>query len=385
MEILFVSHKFPPAIGGMEKQSYELITGMERYAKVHRLVYDGSGSIIRFFYCLKKNIIRICKENPRISVIHFNDGLITAFCARHKGYEHLKRTATLHGLDVVFPSNIYHCHILPRFNNFDKLIAVSQATAESAISLGIHPNKLTVIHNGVDVKDFRDQNSVNIQNTLAKFGIDYQNQPILVAMGRPVRRKGFSWFIKSVVPLLKGEFLFLLIGPYHSKPTAAERFLFFLPKNLKEKLTLFLGFPSDTPALRTLLVDPEFSKSVKHLGRLHDAEVKTIFAAASGFVMPNIQVDGDMEGFGLVCLEAVIAGVPVFAADIDGIPDAIRDGKNGYLLPSGDPEAWAQRLNVLLANPKSEKLNVAAFRAYTIENYNWEKMTKAYYELFKSL
>lgn len=385
MEVLFVSHKFPPAIGGMEKQSYELITGMDQYCKVHRIVYEGNGSVLGFFFSLRKRIVRICKENPGISVIHFSDGLLTAFCSWHKGYGHLKRTATLHGLDVVFPSKIYHKYILPRFNRLDKLIAVSTATANRAMALGIDPDRLTVIPNGVDTQLTREAEHPEIAKVLEGFNIHYQGQCIFVAMGRPVRRKGFSWFIENVVPLLRGDFLLLLIGPFEREPTKNERFLSVLPKGFSEKLMLFLGFPSDRARIRELLPDPKVASSVKHLGRLPSEQIKVILTSANGFVMPNIHVEGDMEGFGLVCLEAAMSGLPVFAADIDGIPDAVRHEKNGYLLPAAKPQAWADRLNEAIANPEQDKKQGKAFRQYTIENYNWDKMVKTYYQLFLSL
>ncbi|MDR1601380.1 MAG: glycosyltransferase [Tannerella sp.] len=64
-------------------------------------------------------------------------------------------------------------------------------------------------------------------------------------------------------------------------------------------------------------------------------KVRVVFFCdkVDAFLMPNIPVEGDMEGFGLVCLEASACGTLVFAADIDGIPDAVRNGKNGFLLP----------------------------------------------------
>jgi hypothetical protein len=79
MEILFVTHKYPPSIGGMEKQSFELINGMKRYAKVHAIIYDGRESRFRFFLTLRSKIIQACRSHPGISIIHFNDGLIASF------------------------------------------------------------------------------------------------------------------------------------------------------------------------------------------------------------------------------------------------------------------------------------------------------------------
>ncbi|CAG5068159.1 Alpha-maltose-1-phosphate synthase [Dyadobacter sp. CECT 9623] len=384
MEILFVSHKYPPAVGGMEKQSYELITGMERHCKVHRIVFDGNESTVSYFLLLKKRILRTCADNPGISIIHFNDGLIAAFCSRHKGYNHLKRTATLHGLDVVFPSKIYHKFILPRFNRFDKLIAVSRATASEAQRLGIDKNKIVVIPNGVDTRIEIAKSPITLTEMLANHGIDYRGERILLALGRPVRRKGMSWFIENVVPLLKGNFLVLLVGAYEPVAGGTERLLSRLPKKPAGKISLFLGFPTDNAPLRQLFQEPEVAERVKHLKRLPTTEVQLLLSQSAAFIMPNIKVAGDMEGFGLVCLEAVMAGATVFAADIDGIPDAIQDGKNGYLLPSGNAKIWAERINEVIASTQPNE-HKAAFRQYTIENFGWEKMVRGYYDLFKSL
>ncbi|SKB78056.1 glycosyltransferase family 4 protein [Dyadobacter psychrophilus] len=385
MEILFVSHKFPPSVGGMEKQSFELITGMERYCKVHRLVYEGKGSILTFFLGLRSNILRACKDHPNITVIHFNDALLATFCLGHKGYEHLKRTVTLHGLDVVFPSQIYRKRIFPKFNRLDLFIAVSRATADHAIAQGINADKVIVIPNGVDTEPGRaHQHSKRTAELLEKYAIPVDRH-LLVAVGRPVKRKGFSWFIREVIPKLDPRFFVLLIGPFEHRPTVSERLLSLLPHKLRENIMLFLGFGSDAAAIRSLLDNPDFNRSFKHLGRLPSEHKRIILQSSDAFVMPNIHVDGDMEGFGLVCLEAAMAGALVFAADIDGIPDAIKDGKNGFLLPSQNAKTWATRLNELIDDREMFDRHRQAFQEFTAANYSWDKMVKAYYEACKRL
>ncbi|MBB4034775.1 hypothetical protein GGR21_000662 [Dysgonomonas hofstadii] len=81
MEVLFVSHKFPPSTGGMENQCYQLVTGMEKKCKVHRLIFDNKGSKLLFFLTLIRKIRKTCKEHPGINIIHFNDALIAGFCS----------------------------------------------------------------------------------------------------------------------------------------------------------------------------------------------------------------------------------------------------------------------------------------------------------------
>ena len=386
MEILFVSHKYPPAVGGMEKQSYELIQGMKQFTKVHAIVYEGGESRFRFFLLLRKRILQTLQENPGITAIHFNDGLMGAICAGHKGYEHLLRAVTLHGLEVVFPNSLYQRYILPRFNRYDLVIAVSRATADACIARGLSPEKIVVIPNGVDAALAETVQRADFkQFMLEKYGVDTAGRRILVAMGRSVRRKGFSWFIENVVPKLRGNVVFLMIGPFQRQPGGFEIFLRYLPAFLRNQVALFAGFPTDEAAIRLLLERPELRDKVRHLGKLPFDDIRQILSAADAFLMPNIPIRGDMEGFGLVCLEACLCGAAVFASRQDGITEAIHDAENGVLLPPGDPIAWTSALNALLENPAAFAMQKAAAKRYTLEHFGWDKMAGAYWAQFARL
>jgi glycosyltransferase involved in cell wall biosynthesis len=384
MEILFVSHKHPPFTGGMEKQSFELVNGMKRYAKVHSIVYEGKENKIRFFLLLKKRIYKYCRLHPGISVIHYNDGLIAAWCRHFKRYPHIRQTVTLHGLDVVFPNIFYRRFILPSFNRFHLVVAVSSGTAKAAINRGILPEKIITIANGVDtsISDTTGLSSDFATHFKKQYGQSLEQRKIIVAMGRPVKRKGFSWFIKEVLPLLQEETLFLLIGPFKVQETMGSKILRSLPTLLRTRIELLLGLPSDQHTIRQLLAITKEKQNVMHLGRLPFSSIQQVLHAAHAFVMPNLPVYGDMEGFGLVCLEACLCGATVFAANIDGIPDAIHHQKNGYLLPADNAEIWAATLQRFLQQDTSHNTEAIA---YTKEHFSWDKMVKAYYEAFLSL
>jgi glycosyltransferase involved in cell wall biosynthesis len=368
MEILFVSHKYPPSTGGMEKQSFELINGMERYARVHMLVYEGQESLLSFFINLQKRITQIITENPGIQMIHFNDGLIGTFCSFHKAYAHIPRSVTLHGLDVTFPSSFYRNRLLTRMNRYDKIIAVSEATAKEAIKAGLDPQKVVTVPNGVDTKEseFKEEK------------LPFTDpRPFLLMLGRPVERKGFSWFMKHVLPLVRQKYQLIIVGPYKDKPGTLERLLYILPETLRNRIMLFLGFPSDSAKLRKILPG---NPDVKHLGHLPYSTIIQLFRRSAAFLMPNIHQEGDMEGFGLVCLEASVNGALVLASEVDGIPSAIHADKNGILLPTEDPSAWAKALmNLEQYQDKKE-----TFTLYTKENFSWDRMVQAYLRVFQN-
>lgn len=382
MEVLFVSHKFPPSTGGMEKQSYELVTRFEKKGKVHRLVYEKKGSVVFFFLFLYSRIKQICRENPNIKIIHFNDALIASFCIFLPKKNGIKYVVTLHGLDVVFPSSIYHQSIFKRLIRFDHFIAVSRATATKAIELGIPSAKVSVIPNGVSTEEAPTHPGETYQNWLESKGIASSNQTTLMMLGRAVSRKGFSWFSNEVMPLLGGDFCLYMAGPFRFEPSFQERLIYLLPTTFQQKLMLFLGYASDEREIRKAL---KINPNIHHFGRVSFDEKNMLLQHADAFLMPNIHVEGDMEGFGLVCLEAAINKTLVFAADTEGIPDAIQDHKNGFLLPSENADVWAERLRHFAVNKALYKAQKDNFSNFTKENYNWEKMVDAYFIRFEEI
>jgi glycosyltransferase involved in cell wall biosynthesis len=91
--------------------------------------------------------------------------------------------------------------------------------------------------------------------------------------------------------------------------------------------------------------------------------------------MPNVVVPGDIEGFGLVALEAAVTGLPVVAARLQGIVDAVHHGGNGVLVETGDAAGFTKAvLEVLEYAPERR----AAIREYTLRHFSWQSMAEAY-------
>jgi len=386
MEILFITHKYPPSIGGMERQSFELTQRMKQHAVVHLLCCAGAAHKVRFFASLKRRIREKLRQHPGITILHFNDGLAAAFCSGAHDFPECIRTVTIHGLDIVFPNTVYQRYILPRFNRFQSVIAVSQATAQACVQRGIRPEKIKVIPNGVDHDiAFYEPSPADRAAFMEKYEGVFDGKITLVLMGRPVLRKGFSWFLQAVFPELPADFQVLIIGPFREKRPFSTTLLQLLPPFFRKQLELLFGLPSDEDNLRTLLRSPELQGRVRHLGKLPFTHVMQVMSAADAFVMPNIPVAGDMEGFGLVCLEANLRGLPVFAANLEGITEAVQDQKNGWLLPAGNTSAWLTALGMLHQNPAFIRSFGQQARQYVLENFGWEKMTVGYYAHFEGL
>lgn len=385
MEILFITHKYPPSVGGMQKQSFELISGIEKRCKVHKLVLPPDESKITFFYLLKKRVKKILEKNPGIDLIHLNDGLMAIFSLGLRKITNIPIVVTIHGLDIVLPSKIFQTRILPKFKNYQGFIAVSKATGTECEKRGLGKN-LTVVRNGVDVEMASIPTDPEIDKKLGdKLGIDITNKKILVTIGRPVERKGFSWFLKNVLPELDDDTIYLMIGPKQKYIRTQNFFLSLLPKRLKTIITLIFGIGFDEIRIHNILKNPEINSKAFYLGKTKFGEMVQILKRADMFIMPNISIYGDAEGFGLVALEATICGTPVLASGIEGITDAIIDNENGYLLPSESPLIWSSTIKTLLSDPVGLRKFGEKAKDYTIENYSWEHMVDGYLEFFQKV
>src|SRR5207302_8010578 len=102
--------------------------------------------------------------------------------------------------------------------------------------------------------------------------------------------------------------------------------------------------------IETRIASLHLGDHVVLLGRVDDDTLRAAYHVTDLFVMPNIPVQNDIEGFGLVALEAAAAGRYVVASKLDGIPEAIIPGENGTLLDPLDSEAFATTILDLLAD-----------------------------------
>lgn len=387
MEILFISHKYPPTIGGMEKQCYELVSRIEKRHTVHKLILNKEDEgVVSFFYKVRKRAKQILKANPKIDLIYLNDGLMGFFSLWLKSYTSIPVVITFHGLDLVFPNTYFQNKVIPKFRYFDAFINVSAATAQECINRGFDPKKIHIVPNGVEhsLSTLEVDETDLKQRFREKYQVDLDHKNIIISLGRPVRRKGFSWFVEKVVPALDNDTLFIMVGPRtgKEKPPIWKRVL---PKKWIEEINLFLGATNDESRLFVLAQKPEIQQKIIQTGSIPFQDVMGLLGLADLFVMPNVKVQGDAEGFGLVALEASLRGTPVLAAKLEGITEAVQHEKNGYLLPSENAGAWIEKINTLLQDKKKLKEQGETFKNYTLSQFSWEKMVDGYLTIFEEV
>ena len=359
----------------MEKQSYELINGIGKHVAIFSIVYDGRESLWMFFIRLRSKVQKIVNLHPEIDVIHLNDGLMaTIFYLLKIPTSGIKIVVTFHGLDVVFPLGIFQNVLLPKLHQYDAFVCVSDATRQACLDRGFQKDKLFIVDNGVE-DVMSNSTAKDDKKIFTKYGIK-EDDIIILAIGRPVKRKGFSWFAKEVIPLLGDKFKFVHIGeikvslPYWYK---------ILPIKIQELMALFLGKATDAQPL----IDAARSNSnIILCGKVSEGDKIALISKARMTIMPNIKVAGDMEGFGLVALEAAVQGKTVLAAHLEGITNAIHDGRNGYLIPSEQALIWKEKIMDVC---QDEVYYIPSVRKYTLDHFSWEIMCNNYAKIFINL
>jgi len=116
------------------------------------------------------------------------------------------------------------------------------------------------------------------------------------------------------------------------------------------------------------------TSSVRFTGPVPATELPAHYAAGDVFAMPCRTRRGglDVEGLGIVYLEASATGLPVVGGDSGGAPDAILDGETGYVVGGRDVAALAQRLIALLQDPAGAKAMGEKGRAWVEREWNWD-------------
>jgi len=330
MEILFITRKHPPAIGGMEKLSYHLTKSVAEIAPARKIALRKSQWLPFFMISAFFKAGRLC-GSKKISVVHLGDPVLSIIGVLLKKLFKVPVAVTCHGLDLTYDNWPYQKYLDLFFNNFDLYIGISRYAQELAEKRV--PGKTTFIPVGASPE--------------YKYTNRKRNGKTLITTGRLVQRKGVTWFLKEVFPKLK-DYKYIIVGDGPEKENIAEE----IQKN-------------------------GWQKRVRIVDNATDEQIRELYADADIFVMPNIKVAGDAEGFGIVALEASAAGLPVIASNIEGIRDAIADGKNGYLVDEKDAEGFVKAIK----NAKADK----SFSDYTLKEYSWRKIAEQYVEAFKNL
>lgn len=330
-------------VGGMEKLSFALAKEFSQQTNTTLIVWNKSQKYLPYFILVAviKSLYLI--PTKKIDHIHIGDGLLAPLGLFLKLLFGIRTSITIAGLDITFNFPGYQSLIPRCVARLDKIICISESTRDECKKRNIPHKKCSIIPCGVYPDEWKLLATRNdLENITGK---DLKNKKVIITVGRLVRRKGVFWFIKNIMPKLKDNILYLVIGDGDEK----ERI---------KKLT------------RALKLDDQ----VLLLGKISDKNLKIIYNTADLFIMPNIKVDNNIEGFGIVAIEASSTGLPVIASDMEGISSAVINGKTGILVESMNTQ---QFVKAIVETPAFKRTAVAEV---TRKKYSWEAIGKRYLE-----
>jgi phosphatidyl-myo-inositol dimannoside synthase len=221
----------------------------------------------------------------------------------------------LHGLDICSRDAAYGAVFVPAIRHCDAIIANSQFTASLAERRGVRPDHIHTIHPGVDEPDSVTQN--DIKAFRARIGA--ADRPILLSVGRLAERKGLVEFVTNCLPDIVSKIpnvLMMIIGSDATDALIAQ-------KSVAERL-------------KSVIAELHLGNHVAMLGQVDDPSLHIAYAASDLHVFPVLDRPTDIEGFGMVAVEAASYGLPTVAFAVGGVVDAVSPGVSGELVPSGD-------------------------------------------------
>ena len=344
IKLLFITRKYPHSVGGMEKVSYCLGEELKKKVDTKIIAWGKSQKWLPYFLpkAFFEALIIIYRDG--ITNIHLGDGLLAPLGLLLKAITGKKVTVTIHGLDITYKNSLYQLVVPWCVSKLDKVICVSEATLKECVKRGIPKEMSTVIHWGIYPEEYKiSATRADLENIA---GRDLDGKKVIITVGRLVKRKGVYWFIDNVLPKLDHNFVYLIIG---DGPERARIEDLIKTLNLKDRALL--------------------------LGRVSDHDLKIIYNTADIFVMPNIEVEGDIEGFGIVAMEAASTGMLIVASYVDGMKDLLNE-KVG--IPVKERVDFAPRIKKALKDREQNSNISKNVASYIQDNFSWTSIREEY-------
>ncbi len=247
----------------------------------------------------------------------------------------------------------------------DKVIAVSRAMRDDVMRVypAVDANKVKVVYNGIDPDEFFPDPRTDGPD---RFGVD-PHAPMVLFVGRVTRQKGITYLLDAAKSFDPDAQVVFCAGA----PDTPE-----IEREVRAQVADLAERRKGVFWLEEMLPRPELVQFMSH---------------ASVFVCPSIY-----EPFGMINVEAMACGVPVVASAVGGIPEIVKEGETGLLVPlepSGDafgtpadPAAFAaaiaERVNQLLAVPSLARQFGAAGRRRALAEFTWGAVAKKTAEVY---
>jgi len=380
MRLLFVTQDFPPEVGGIQTYSWELSRRLATRLSALTIVAPSHPDAPAVDRAASFPIARVSGPPSLLPVtglpaVYRRAQALRADWAFHAqwqtvGTSLLARRLTgwprrivcaAHGRELLFnPAAslpgvraVYDALRRRLLHRVDQFVPVSHYTAGLLHDRGVPPGRTRVVSNGTNPDRFHPRDSSSVRQELG-----LSDRPLLLTVGRLVPRKGIDTVLRAL-------------------PSVAQV--------LPDVAYVVVGAGPDRARLERLARELGLQEHVYFRGRVPHEDLPHYYSAADLFVMPAREDPPDVEGFGLVFLEANACGTPVIGARTGGIPDAIRDGETGLLVPPAAPEPLAEAIRRVLTRPDLAASLGRQGREYAANEASWAQVAERMHEVLVSL
>ncbi|HEX6499265.1 MAG TPA: glycosyltransferase family 4 protein [Micromonosporaceae bacterium] len=358
---LLVTNDFPPRPGGIQQfvhslavrqPSGSLVVYASTWRGADKFDADQPFEVIREDTSVLLPTPRVARRAAEIARAHGCDtvwfgaaaplGLLAAGLRRDAGIT--RAVAQTHGHEVGWAALPGARHLLRRIARSSDVVTYLGEYQRVRLDRAIGGlTELRRLPPGVDTEAYHpgvDGSAVRARHRLS-------DRPVVVCVSRLVPRKGQDTLIRAMPAILRrvpdAALLVVGGGPYRS-------------------------------TLERLARDADVAHRVAFTGSVPWAELPAHFAAGDVYAMPcrTRRAGLDVEGLGIVYLEASATGLPVVAGDSGGAPDAVLDGQTGYVVPGGDVAAVADRVATLLTDRDLARRLGVAGRAWVEQQWRWD-------------
>jgi phosphatidylinositol alpha-1,6-mannosyltransferase len=370
MGILMISWNFPPRRGGMETLLAELSRHLKRRHRLFVITASAPrghcdedwilrparpGLLAFFVYGFFRGLLLLWR-NREIDVVLGGSASVAPLIVLLASALRRKSVVYVHGSDLIYRNAFYQLICVRWLKCCDLVIANSRFTAGLAAGKKVAAGSLRVIPPGVDVDRFVLREEVEPKKL---FGLE--GKKVVLYVGRLAKRKGVAEFVDKALPRIIAEVpevCFVVVG-----------------ENPTESLIHHEDVMID---LKNAIQRSGSENHVRLLGWLNERDLVRIYHASDLVILPIRAAGDDVEGFGIVLLEAAAAGRPAIATRTGGIPDAIDDGKSGLLVEPNNYEELSRSVIELLTDRHKRHLLGEHARLRAKEEFSWDKIIARY-------
>ena len=377
MGILVITWNFPPRRGGIENLIADLCRELRKNHPLFVITaYADSqearqkwifrprwpGLLSFSLYALARGLLLLWR-NPDIQVILGGSAMVTPIVLILARSFRRKAVVNVHGLDLIYPSDLYQALCVRWLRQCDRVVANSHYTASLAEEKRIRRETICIIPPGIECGV-----SFPFKTEAVKKEMGLEKRKVLLYVGRLAKRKGVKEFIERSFASIVAE--------------VPEVCLVIVGANPTESL---IHRDDVAGQVRKQIRDMGLERHVRMLGWLSDEDLARVYQASDLMVLPALSMKDDVEGFGIAILEAAAVGKPCVATRVGGIPDAIEDGKSGVLVEPGDYNLMSRTIVNLLRDDQARQALGEYARKRVRERFGWGSVIEEYEKILNSL